>query len=332
MSYEQYQRIAFLQTLAVFHHIFLWIIMPLISLWLPFYLLLFTRFWWLMVAYLAWYIYDFGTPAKGSRNWTLYKNSVIWKYFADYFPLSIVKTAELSSERNYIMGCHPHGILSIGAFTHLCTSATGFSKKFPGLQSTILTLSGQFWFPLRREFGIALGGVESSNKSLRYLLENPGKGRLIGIVIGGAEEALDAKPGIHDLNIMNRRGFCRHAIQSGAYLVPSYSFGENEIFDQKYNARGSSMRKVQTYIKKQLGFCPPLFKGRGFFSENFGLLPYRKPITTVIGSPIAVKKCDNPTIAEVDTLHARYCQSLKELFEEHKIKYGVPENVHLNFL
>ncbi|KAI1726723.1 diacylglycerol acyltransferase domain-containing protein [Ditylenchus destructor] len=175
-------------------------------------------------------------------------------------------------------------------------------------------------------------GVESSNKSLRYLLQNPGYGRLIGIVIGGAEEALDAKPGVHDLNIMNRRGFCRHAMQMGAYLVPSYSFGENEIFDQKYNARGSAIRKVQTYIKKQLGFCPPLFTGRGFFSENFGLLPYRKPITTIVGPPIPVEKCDNPTLDQIDALHVRYCESLKELFEDHKTKYGVPENVHLNLL
>ncbi|KAI1728405.1 diacylglycerol acyltransferase domain-containing protein [Ditylenchus destructor] len=332
MPLDRYQWIAFLQTLAVFHHIFLWIIMPFISLWLPIYVLLFSRFWWVMAAYFLWYLYDFGTPAKGSRSLACYKNSPIWNYFADYFPISIVKTSELPPDRNYLMGCHPHGILSIGAFTHLCTNATGFSDKFPGLKSTILTLSGQFWFPLRREFGIALGGVESSNKSLRYLLQKPGYGRLIGIVIGGAEEALDAKPGVHDLNIMNRRGFCRHAIQMGAYLVPSYSFGENEIFDQKYNARGSPIRKVQTYIKKQLGFCPPLFTGRGFFSENFGLLPYRKPITTIVGAPISVEKCDNPTLAQIDALHVRYCESLRELFEEHKAKYGVPENVHLNLL
>lgn len=48
-------------------------------------------------------------------------------------------------------------MLSVGAFTHLCTSGTGFGDLFPGLRTNILTLSCQFYFPFRREFGILLG-------------------------------------------------------------------------------------------------------------------------------------------------------------------------------
>jgi hypothetical protein len=60
-----------------------------------------------------------------------------------------------------------------------------------------------------------LGAVESSKHSLKFLLEDSRKGRLVGIVVGGAEEALDAHPGRHILNIMNRRGFCRFALKTG---------------------------------------------------------------------------------------------------------------------
>lgn len=162
----------------------------------------------------------------------------------------MVKTTELSSDQNFIMGffchfnnsiyeiklsfsCHPHGILSIGAFIHLCTNATNFHILFPGLKTTIVTLNGQFWFPFRREIGIGLGwsfgklnhtyrfellflgAIECSRHSLAYLLRHPQKGRIIGIVIGGAEEALDAHPGKHTLNIMNRHGFCRIALMTG---------------------------------------------------------------------------------------------------------------------
>lgn len=64
-------------------------------------------------------------------------------------------------------------------------------------------------------------------------------------------------------------------------LVPSYSFGENDYYDQTYpNPRGSRLRNVQTWIKRKFGFCPPLFCGRGIFTSS-GLLPYRKPINTV---------------------------------------------------
>jgi hypothetical protein len=86
------------------------------------------------------------------------------------------------------------------------------------------------------------GGAESSPQSLHYLLENPGSGRIIGIVVGGAEESLDAVPGRHDLTLLNRKGFCRFALQTGAHLVPSYSFGENDIYHQLSFERGTVLR------------------------------------------------------------------------------------------
>lgn len=51
-------------------------------------------------------------------------------------------------------------------------------------------------------------------------------------VSGGAEEALDAHPGYHTLTLKSRRGFIREALKTGAHLVPVYSFGENEVFEQ----------------------------------------------------------------------------------------------------
>lgn len=49
---------------------------------------------------------------------------------------------------------------------------------------------------------------------------------------GGAEEALDAHPGYHTLVLKSRKGFIKKALKTGAYLVPVYSFGENEVFEQ----------------------------------------------------------------------------------------------------
>uniref|UniRef100_A0A914GWW5 Acyltransferase n=1 Tax=Globodera rostochiensis TaxID=31243 RepID=A0A914GWW5_GLORO len=320
-----------LQLLAVYHHIFLWIGLPVLSVSLPFYIFFFTRFWWAVVVYFVWFLYDFDTPRRGSRNWAWYKNATIWKHFSDYFPIRLVKTVELSPNRNYILGCHPHGVFSVGAFVHLCTSATGFGQLFPGLKSNILTLNGQFWFPFRREIGIGLGGVESSSRSLKFLLSNPGRGRLIGIVIGGAEEVLDAHPGQHHLNILGRRGFCRFALKTGTSLLPSYSFGENDLFDQYPNSRGSRLRTIQSSIKRKCGFCIPFINGCCGFCDHFGLLPRRRPITTVIGAPIEVKRIGKPTPDQVELLHSHYCNELDKLFEEHKTKYGVPNDVHLTF-
>lgn len=84
-----------LQYLAVCHFIFVWIVLPPITIVLPLYIILFTRYWWTMVLYGIWQIYDYSTPRRGSRKWLWYKNSIIWKYFADYFPLALVKTTDL---------------------------------------------------------------------------------------------------------------------------------------------------------------------------------------------------------------------------------------------
>uniref|UniRef100_A0A914ZQ98 Acyltransferase n=1 Tax=Parascaris univalens TaxID=6257 RepID=A0A914ZQ98_PARUN len=319
-----------METIAVVHYVYVWVILPIVGTGLPIYLLT-TRAWWIVLLYFAWCYYDRDTPRKGSRRWRFYRECCIWKHFASYFPLKLVKTADLPPDRNYIIGCHPHGVLSIGSFTALCTDGTSFSKLYPELLSNILTLKGQFYFPVRREFGILLGGAECSRDSLRYLLEHPGRGRAVGIVVGGAQEVLDAHANRNDVNILQRRGFISIALKHGADLVPSYSFGENDVYSQTHNPLGSPLRNIQNQVKAKCGFCPPLFMGRSIFGIPFGILPYRRPITTVIGAPIRVEKIEGePSEQQIEELHAEYCHSLNELFEKYKHLHSIPQHVHLN--
>lgn len=63
---------------------------------------------------------------------------------------------------------------------------------------------------------------------------------------------------------------------SRASLVPVFSFGENELFQQFPNLPGSWIRRVQEALQKMLSVALPLFYGR------LGLLiPFRVPIHTV---------------------------------------------------
>ncbi|KAI6185026.1 Diacylglycerol acyltransferase [Aphelenchoides bicaudatus] len=178
------------------------------------------------------------------------------------------------------------------------------------------------------------GGVMSSAESLEYILQKYPKGRIIGIVIGGSAEVLEAHMGRHATILSKRRGFCKYALKYGTWLVPSYSFGENDIFIQIRNRKGSLLRRIQDTIKHHLGFCPPIYFGRGLFNSFFGLLPFRRPITTVVGRPIPVQKSKNgePTQDEIEKLHATYTRELIKLFEEHKENYGVAPDQHLEIL
>uniref|UniRef100_A0A8D1V669 Acyltransferase n=1 Tax=Sus scrofa TaxID=9823 RepID=A0A8D1V669_PIG len=243
----------------------------------------------------------------------------------------LVKTAELDPSRNYLAGFHPHGILATGAFTNLCTESTGFSSLFPGIRPHLMMLNLWFRVPFFRDYIMSGGLVASDKESAAHILSRKTGGNLLGIITGGAQEALNARPGSYKLVLRNRKGFVRLALRHGAALVPIFSFGENDAFDQVENLPGSWLRWCQDRLQRIMGISLPLFHGRGVFQHSFGFLPYRRPITTVVGTPIEVQKTPNPSQEEVDGLHQRYLKELSRLFEAHKLKYNVPSDQHLEF-
>lgn len=253
----------------------------------------------------------------------------MWKYYCEYFPIRLVKTAELDPKENYIFGYHPHGIIGLGALGNFCGEGTGFSENFPGIYPHLLTLSINFRFPISREYCMSTGVCSVDRDSIEYILKEMGPGHSVAIVVGGAAESLEARPGNFKLTLKNRKGFVKLALRNGASLVPIFSFGENDLYDQVSNPPGSPLRKWQTKMKDLMGFAPPLFRGRGVFQYSFGLLPQRRPINTVFGAPIKVHKIENPSPEEVDKLHSQYIIALQELFEKHKKNYGITEDKQL---
>lgn len=313
-----------LQTLAVVYHVAIQLSFFLSGLPL---LLLLTPLCWLLVIYGIWLFFDWNSPKRGGyASWATrwWRTQRIQKYFANYFPTYLHKTADLPTGTNYLVISHPHGIYSFGLYTNFATEANGVSEKYPGLNIRIATLSIQFWTALRREWLMLHGAVDCGKQSLEYLLNTDrAVNNAVILVVGGAAEALDAHPGSHMLTLKNRKGFIRLALETGAQLVPLYSFGENELFDQVDNPRGSKLRAIQTYFKDHIGFSIPLFNGRGIFNYTYGLLPRRKRIDTVVGSPIPVQKTSNPTSEQIEELHKKYTDALIEMFETNKANFGV---------
>lgn len=319
-----------LQTLTVLQWVFSFLALAQLCI-AVFIGLLFTRFWLVSVLYAAWWYLDWDTPLQGGRRIQALRRCVVWKYMKDYFPVSLVKTAELDPSRNYLAGFHPHGVLAAGAFLNLCTESTSFPEIFPGIRPYLMMLTVWFRAPFFRDYIMSGGLVTSDKESAAHILSRKDGGNLLGVIVGGAQEALNARPGAYKLLLRNRKGFVRLALMHGADLVPIFSFGENDLYDQVENSPGSWLRSIQNRLQKIMGISLPLFHGRGIFQYNFGLLPYRRPITTVVGKPIRVQKIQNPSQEEVDTLHQHYIKELCDLFEAHKLKYNVPADRHLEF-
>ena len=121
--------------------------------------LLFTPLYFITLLYIPWYVYDFRTAERGGRRFAWLNRWALWNAngIRDYFPISLVKTAELPPDRNYIILYQPHGALSIGAGLCFMFETLGLPSKFPGIRASLAALSMQFRVPLSREYGMAFG-------------------------------------------------------------------------------------------------------------------------------------------------------------------------------
>jgi len=146
------------------------------------------------------------------------------------------------------------------------------------------------------------------------------------IVVGGARESIETRPGHANLVLEHRKGFVKMALRTGASLVPVFSFGENDVFGVYHNAW---LTRLQIRMQKKLGFAVPLFFGRAltggvlhrFLGLSVGVMPLRVPIHSIVGRPIHVEKAESPSAEQVDEAHARYVKELRHIYEEWRETY-----------
>ena len=85
-----------------------------------------------------------------------------------------MKTVDLHPDKNYILGYHPHGIMSAGAFATFGTDTCRFTQVFPGVKPTLAVLAGLFMIPIFREY-LMSGGTPISALSNNILFKKKQK-------------------------------------------------------------------------------------------------------------------------------------------------------------
>lgn len=151
--------------------------------------------------------------------------------------------------------------------------------------------------PFQREFLFGCGVSSASENSLKTLLKWPNDAlskrnsdgctsTAVGLVVGGMREAGFVPRNTYRCVVAKRRGFVRVALETGASLVPAISFGENNLY--------KNVEITSPFWRRIFKFLPIIPNGRGFLQYNFGLLPTRQPVTTVIGAPIHLEKNTKP--------------------------------------
>ncbi|ODN05324.1 2-acylglycerol O-acyltransferase 1 [Orchesella cincta] len=273
-----------------------------------------------IIPYLIFCWWDRDTPHNMGRPSRAFRNLSIWRYGSNYFPVKLVKTVELEPSKNYLFCAHPHGLICNGVAYSFGSNIQRSERLFPGLNFRILTFDTTFKFPVLREYALLMGLCSASRRSMNNILGSEKKGNVAILMPGGAPEVLDAHPNAYVLQLCNKKGFIKVALENGSPLVPVFSFGENEIHSQYPNPKGSILRTVQEFIQSWIGIPPAVWYGTGFVID-FGPFPYAKPITVVVGAPIHVPKIENPTTKEIDELHSIYIDAITDLYYAHKDKY-----------
>uniref|UniRef100_A0A4X1VSA2 Acyltransferase n=2 Tax=Sus scrofa TaxID=9823 RepID=A0A4X1VSA2_PIG len=289
------------------------------------YLVVFTSYWPVTVVILTWLALDWKTPERGGCRWAY----VRWKRYCDYFSLKLLKTHDLSPNHNYILACHPHGLMSHAYFGHFGTETSGFSKIFPGITPYGLTLGTFFWLPFLRDYIMAVGTCSVSRSSIDFLLTKRGAGNMLIVVVGGLAECRYSLPGSTTLVLKNRTGFVRMALRHGMCLIPAYTFGETELYNQHIFTPGGFINSFQNWSQRPVHIYPCAFYRRGFTENSWGLLPYARPVTTIVGKPLPLPQTENPSQETVAKYHTLYINALHKLFDQHKTKYGFSETQKL---
>ncbi|XP_055303153.1 LOW QUALITY PROTEIN: 2-acylglycerol O-acyltransferase 2-like [Sitodiplosis mosellana] len=338
-----------LEVLSVAFFVFIFAFLGSISIPIIVYLLIAGNNYWRTVCglYLAFLIYDRKTGYRGGRgigkSWV--RSWSIWKHAKNYFPIDLVKTADLPPDRNYLVCVFPHGIFSIGAAANFGTSHSKWSAFYPGIRPRLTTLKANTLLPISREIILSCGVCSASEDSLTHLLSQSNDpsaksnrdgytSNAVALIVGGFREVYYTYPDTYRFVVAKRRGLVRVALQTGASLVPAISFGENNYYDiVDYNKSGFWRRFIQEICKQKINHFPPIILGRGIFQYNYGLVPRRHPITTVIGAPIHLEKIENPSDKELNETHELFCTGLRKLFDEHKSKYVKnSEDVHMDLV
>jgi len=244
----------------------------------------------------------YGRPSK------LVRGFFFFDWFKSYFSLKLITTEPIDHRRQYLFAIQPHGILPLGGVINFISDVNDVTSKLP-VQVRGLAASACFYVPIYRDVLLGGGVVDASRYNARRVIEG---GLSLWLVPGGSREALYSTPQSDTLVLKCRKGFVKLAIEHGVPIVPVFSFGETDTYDQWIPDSGI-VWLIKDHFQKITGLSLPLLTH---------LIPHKAQITTLVGSPMEVQKNPNPTDEEVQRVLDQYIEHLRAFHAKYTETYN----------
>lgn len=279
--------------------------------------------------------YFTSTHTRDGDLWPAFQKLSFWrKFLSDVIHLedySVNCDTPLDPKKQYIFASFPHGANTVQHLLTMTDACGMLSKQYPHLRCD-LCASVLFYIPILREMLLWLGNVDAGKRTCEYLLK---KGRSLMIFVGGEREQLLTQEGKNRIYLAKRKGFVTLAVKYQLPIVPTYAFGENDL----YHVSDFMMGFRMWLVKYGIAFC--------ILSNDYPwpmkIFNWWKPIEgkslhVEIGKPVLPPVIDNTTASPkevfkaVDEMHDAVTKAIVALFEEKKKKYGLTEGDQLEIL
>lgn len=248
-----------------------------------------------------------------------------------YFPARCIFRADggMTESGSYILASWPHGLLGGGG--HFCF--VDFHER--GFHPICSGASVILYIPFLRRVFAALGFCDVSKASLGKVLDVGGRRgptypyNVVHLVVGGIGEMFcttmsdgreePSRNAPERIILSKRKGFIKLALQTGADIIPHYTFGANQTYRRAFGPE-SFLARISSVCQVSL----VVWFGRWWLP--FGVIPFRVPVLSVVGEVFEVPKIDASngekiTDELVERVHAEFCSRMRQLFDEYKVVY-----------
>eukprot|EP00928_Gymnodinium_smaydae_P041195 TRINITY_DN27885_c0_g1_i2.p1 TRINITY_DN27885_c0_g1~~TRINITY_DN27885_c0_g1_i2.p1 ORF type:complete len:404 (+),score=81.80 TRINITY_DN27885_c0_g1_i2:467-1678(+) len=205
-----------------------------------------------------------------------------------------------------VLACwHPHGLYTMAPFLFQSAGPRNRDRGTYGFFTAVAEAC--FKLPVFREILLLVNCRVADSRIIDTLL---GAGKSVYLCPGGIHEQLESDPKQEQVFFPPNLGFIRQALRHGVPVVPTYNFGENQLYDVP-----DTSRALSRLLKDKLRIGLPLGVGKW----GLPFVPRAQRITMHRGTVIEVGAPDeNPSEERVREVFRRYCVELRRLFEAHK--------------